>query len=107
MSTSTEVWVTIAVLAVTTAVTRAAGPVLLGGRQLPEAFQGVIALVAPALLAALVVVETLGAPEGGAFEIDARVIGVGAAAVALRLGSHTLGVVAIAALATALARLIG
>ena len=41
-------------------------------------FQGVIALVAPALLAALVVVETVGAPEGGSLDVDARVLGVGA-----------------------------
>ena len=64
----TEVWVTIAVLAVATAAIRAAGPVLLGGRDLPAPLQGVIALIAPALLAALVVVETLGAAEGGALE---------------------------------------
>ena len=75
----TEVWVTIAVLAVATAAIRAAGPVLLGGRELPAPLQGVIGLVAPALLAALVVVETVGAPEGGALDVDARVLGVGAA----------------------------
>ncbi len=52
-----------------------------------------IALVAPALLAALIVVETVGAPEGGSLEIDARVLGVGAAALALRGGWSTLPVV--------------
>jgi branched-subunit amino acid transport protein len=102
----TEVWVTIGVLIVTTAATRAAGPVLLGGRELPAAFRGVVALVAPSLLAALVVVQTVGAPEGGAFEFDARVIGVGAAAVALGRGAHMLTVVAIATVVTALARLV-
>ena len=63
---------------------------LLGGRELPARAQGVIALVAPALLAALIVIETVGAPEGGALELDARVLGVGAAAVALRFGASTL-----------------
>jgi branched-subunit amino acid transport protein len=101
-----EIWVTIAVLAVATAAIRASGPVLLGGRELPSRVQGVIALLAPALLAALVVVETVGAPEGGSFEVDARIVGVGAAAVALRGGLSMLPVVAIAALATAAVRLV-
>ena len=65
-----------------------------------------IALFAPALLAALVVVETVGAPEGGALELDARVLGVGAAALALAAGASTLPVVALAAVVTALVRLV-
>ena len=86
----TEVWVTIGVLTVGTALIRAAGPVLLGGRELPPRLQNVIALVAPALLAALVVVETVGAPEGGSLEFDARLLGVAGAAVALRAGAPML-----------------
>jgi branched-subunit amino acid transport protein len=101
-----EVWLTVGVLIVTTAVIRASGPVLLGGRDMPQAVQNVIALVAPALLAALVVVETLSAPEGGSIEIDARLAGVGAAAIALSLRASALPVVAIAAIVTALVRLI-
>jgi branched-subunit amino acid transport protein len=102
----TEVWITIAVLTVTTAAIRASGPVLLGGRDMAGPVQNVIGLVAPALLAALVVVETLSAPEGGSLELDARIAGVGAAAVALGLRASALPVVAIAALVTALVRLI-
>lgn len=102
-----DVWLTIGVLAVGTAAIRASGPVVLGGKDLPAAFQGVIALIAPALLAALVVVETLGAAEGGSFELDARVVGVGAAAIALGLRMSTLPVVLLAAVVTALVRLIG
>jgi branched-subunit amino acid transport protein len=100
-----EAWVTIGILAVGTAAIRAAGPLLLGGRELPGRLRGVIALLAPALLAALVAVETFGAIEGGAYELDARVLGVGAAAVALAAGASTLPVVALAALVTALVRL--
>ncbi len=100
----TEVWVTIGVLAVGTALIRASGPVLLGGRVFPGRAQGVVALVAPALLAALVVVETLSAPAGGAFELDARIAGVAAAAGALAIGASTLPVVAVAALVAALVR---
>jgi branched-subunit amino acid transport protein len=102
----TEVWITIGVLTVTTAAIRASGPVLLGGRNMPHSVQSVISLVAPALLAALVVVETLSAPEGGSLELDARIAGVGAAAVALGLRASALTVVAIAAIVTALVRLI-
>ena len=103
----TEVWLTIAVLAVATAAIRICGPVLLGGRELPAPAMSVIALVAPALLAALIVVETLGAPEGNSFELDARIAGVGAAAIALRGGATVLPVVVLAAAVTALVRLIG
>jgi branched-subunit amino acid transport protein len=99
-----EVWATIGVLVVGTAAIRASGPVLLGGRELPPALRGVIALIAPALLAALVVVQTLGVPEGGALDLDARILGVGAAGAALVLGATTLPVVALAAVVTALAR---
>jgi branched-subunit amino acid transport protein len=100
----TDVWITIAVLTVTTAAIRASGPVALGGRDMPPAVQGVITLIAPALLAALIVVETLGAPEGGSLELDARIAGVGAAAVALGMRASALSVVAIAAIVTALVR---
>jgi branched-subunit amino acid transport protein len=100
----TEVWGTIAVLAVATAAIRAAGPMLLGGRALPGPVRSVISLLAPSLLAALVVVETLGDPAGGALELDARIAGVGAAAVAIGFGARMLPVVALAAIVTALTR---
>ena len=103
----TEVWVTIGVLTVATAAVRISGPVLLGGRELPAPAMSVIALVAPALLAALVVIQTFGAPEGGSFELDARIAGVGAAAIALRAGAKVLTIVVLAAAVTALVRLIG
>jgi branched-subunit amino acid transport protein len=101
-----EVWITIAVLAIVTAVIRASGPVLLGGREMSEPVRGVIAVVAPALLAALVVVETLGAPEGGALEPDARIAGVGAAGAVLALRGSALPAVALAATVTAALRAI-
>ena len=100
----TEVWVTISVLAVTTALTRAAGPALLGGRELPERAIGVIVLLAPALLAALVVVQTFGVPAGGALEVDERLLGVAAAGLVLARGGSALPAVGVAAAVTALAR---
>jgi branched-subunit amino acid transport protein len=104
---TSEVWVTIGVLVVATALIRAAGPVLLGGRELPAAARSVIALLAPALLAALVVVQTLGAPAGEEVVLDARVLGVGAAGIVLWRGGTVLPAVAAAAVVTALARAIG
>lgn len=100
----TEVWITIAVLTVATAVIRASGPVVLGGRELPPRIQGAVALLAPALLAALVVVQTLGAPEGAELEPDARIAGVAAAAIALRAGASMVPVVVLAAAVTAALR---
>jgi hypothetical protein len=100
----TEVWVTIGVLAVITAAIRAAGPLALGGRDLHPRLWGVISLIAPALLSALVVVETLSAPEGNALDIDARIFGVAAAGGALAAGVSTLPVVALAAVVTAAIR---
>lgn len=83
----------------------AAGPVLLGGRPLPVRVKSVVALLAPALLAALVATATLG--DGQSLVVDARIIGMGAAVAALALRAPTLEVVVAAALAGALARLAG
>ena len=49
--------------AVITAAIKAAGPVALGGRDLPVAFRSVIALFAPALFAALIVTQALADPS--------------------------------------------
>jgi branched-subunit amino acid transport protein len=100
----TEVWVTIGVLAVTTALTRASGPALLGGRELPAGATAVIVLLAPALLAGLVVFQTFGAPAGSALELDERVLGVAAAGLVLARGGSALPAVGIAAVVTAATR---
>lgn len=102
----TAVWLTIAGLSVGTIAIKAAGPVALGARELPRRAGAVIALLAPALLAALVVAQTLGAEGGGLMLDEARVAGVAAAALALLLRAPLLAVVAVAAVAAALVRLI-
>ena len=84
---------------------KAAGPMLVGGRELPPRVSAVIALLAPALLAALVVTETFG--DDGHLVLDERALGVVVAAVALALRAPVLLAVALAALVTALARLFG
>jgi hypothetical protein len=71
-------WLLFAWLVVTTAVIRASGPVVLGGRELPHQASSVIALLAPALLAALVMTETFRG-EGSDLILDERALGVLAA----------------------------
>jgi len=99
----TAVWTTIVALALGTMAIKAVGPVALGGREPPPRAAAVIALVAPALLAALVVYETVVSEDGGV-ELDARLVGVAAAALALVLRLPLLAVVGLAALATAVTR---
>jgi branched-subunit amino acid transport protein len=96
-------WVVIVTVTLASAAIKAAGPVLSGGRELPPRVNAVIALLTPAVLTALVVTGTLG--EGGRLALDERILGVGAAAVALALRAPVLLAVVLAALVTALARL--
>jgi uncharacterized membrane protein len=98
----TGVWITIFAVALASAAIKAAGPVLVGGRDLPPRAVAVIALLAPALLAALVVTETLG--EDGHLVLDERSVGVAVAGVALALRVPVLVAVALAAATTALVR---
>jgi len=102
----TEAWITIAGLAVGTVAIKAFGPVTAGGRTLPPRAAAVIALVAPALLAALVATLTLGV-EGGGITIDARLVGLAAAAAALAARAPLLMVVGAAAFSAAAVRAIG
>jgi branched-subunit amino acid transport protein len=78
---------------------KAAGPIALGGRQLPRWFTGVVVLLAPVLLAALVVTETLA--DDGRLTVGADTAGVLAGGlVAWRFGS-VIGCVVAAAVVTA------
>ena len=97
-----SVWTVVVVVGVGTMAIKGAGPVLLGGRPLPARLTGVIDLLAPALLGALVAVQTFG--DGQALVRDERVIGVAVAAIALWRKAPLLVVVVAAAAATALAR---
>jgi branched-subunit amino acid transport protein len=96
------VWVTVVLLGAITVLLKSAGPVLVGGRELPPVVLRVMSLLAPALLAAFVAVSVFGGDRE--LVVDARAIGLGAAAVALLLRAPMIVVVFAAALATALAR---
>ena len=96
------VWIAVSVVGVGTIALKSVGPVILGGRPLPARLDGLVALLAPTLLAALVVTQTLGDSDG--LVADARLAGVGAGAVAVAVRAPLLVVVALAATTTALVR---
>lgn len=97
-----SVWVAVAAVGAGTIALKAVGPVLLGGRPLPPRIAGVVELLAPALLSALVVTQAVGGDRELVF--DARLLGLGAAAIALRLRVPLLAIVVLAAAVAALAR---
>jgi branched-subunit amino acid transport protein len=99
------IWLVVLAVGLATVAIKAAGPVLLGGRALPARAAAVIALLAPALLAALVAINTFGAER--ALTVDARLAGVAAAGVAIWRRAPLLLVVVLAAAVTALVRAAG
>ena len=101
----TTLWIVIVVVTLANVTIKAAGPVLVGGRDLHPRVVAVIALLAPALLAALVVTETFG--EEQHLVLDERAIGVAVAGLALALRAPVLVAVALAAVTTALTRAFG
>jgi branched-subunit amino acid transport protein len=98
------VWVVVLVVGTATVALKATGPVLLGNRTLPEPVARVVGLLAPVLLSALVVTQTVGGDNE--LVLDARLTGVGAGAVAIAARAPLPAVVVIAAVATAVARLV-
>jgi hypothetical protein len=99
-----EVWIVVVAVGALTIALKSVGPVLLGGRELPERALSVVDLLAPALLAALVAVSIFGL--GKDLVLDARVVGLFAAVAALLLRAPIIVVVLAAAVATALTRAI-
>jgi hypothetical protein len=96
------VWVAVLAVGAATIAIKATGPVLLAGRELPRRLLGVVELLAPALLAALVVTQAIAGDRRYVF--DARLLGLAAAAVAIRLRAPLLVTIVLAALVTAVAR---
>jgi branched-subunit amino acid transport protein len=98
-------WIAVLAVAVGSFAIKAAGPGLLGDRNLPAWCTGVLALVAPALLAALVIVEVLGRRWE---HVDLTVLaGLAAATGVWLLRAPMLVAVLAGAVATALLRLAG
>lgn len=97
-------WIVVLAVALATMVIKGAGPLLLGGRRLPPRVATLLRLLAPAVLAALVATQVF--VSGTRLVVDERAFGLAVAFVALLLRAPTLLVVVLAAVVTALARLL-
>ena len=95
-------WLLIGALAVGTITLKAVGPVLAGGRTPPAGLTRVVALVAPALITALVVADTL--TSGQRLVLDARLVGVAVGALCLWLRAPAIVALLLAAATCALTR---
>ena len=97
-------WIVVLAVGATTALFKAAGPVFLGRRTLPPRVLALVEVLAPAMLAALVVTQAVGGDEE--LVLDERVAGVAVAGVAILLRAPLLAVMVAAATAAALLRLL-
>lgn len=97
-------WLVIALVGAVTIAFKASGPVLLGRRTLPVPVVSVVDVLAPAMLAALVVTQTVGGDR--ALVVDERLAGVAAGAVAVVLRAPLLLVMTVAAATAAAIRLL-
>jgi uncharacterized membrane protein len=95
-------WLAVVVVGAATILIKAAGPVLAGGRSLAPRNTGVIELLAPALLAALVATGAFAGDEE--LVLDERGAGLAAAGVAVALRAPLLVVIVVAAVTAALLR---
>jgi Branched-chain amino acid transport protein (AzlD) len=100
-----DVWVIVVVVGAATMALKAVGPVVLAGRELPPTLSTVLLLLAPALLGTLVVTQAVGGDRE--IVLDERLVGIGAAIVAILLRLPLLAVVVIAAAVTAGLRALG
>jgi branched-subunit amino acid transport protein len=85
-----------------TLVLKGLAPAVLGGRALPDRLMGVMALLAPTLLAALIVTNTFA--TGRHLVLDARAAGLAAALIAVLLRAPVLVVILAAAVTAAVLR---
>jgi branched-subunit amino acid transport protein len=97
-------WQAVVAVGAGTVVLKAVGPVGVAGRRLPSRVTDLLTMVAPAILAALVVSETFA--SGRSLVLDARVAGLAAGAAAVALRAPLWLVVVAGATATALVRLL-
>jgi hypothetical protein len=95
-------WVLIAVVGACTIALKGLGPLVIGGRTMPRPPVGVVALLAPTLLAALIVTQAFA--DGRDLVLDARAAGLAVALAAVLLRAPVLVVVVLAAATAALVR---
>ena len=94
-----NLWLLILGCVVTTVLIKAAGPLMLGGRDLPPAVIRVVACMAPALLAALVV--TVAFADGQRFQVGAETVGMLAGGAVMWRGRSVVIGVLVAVVVTA------
>ena len=95
-------WILVGGVALGTYALKAAGPLVLGERELPRRWRRLFLLLAVSMLAALIAVQTLQSSDGLA--VDARVAGLTAAMIAVAARAPFWLVVLIAAGLTAALR---
>jgi branched-subunit amino acid transport protein len=88
-------WLVILGVGAGTVLLKGLAPAALGGRELPPRLTGVMALLAPTLLAALVVTNTFA--SGRHLVVDPRAAGLAAALVAVALRAPVLVVILVSA----------
>jgi len=99
-----RLWLSVAAVTVLTWMMKASGPLALGDRQLPPTAAKVSTLMAPVLLAGLIVADLGGA---GWSDLDwKQVVGVGVAGIARTLRAPLVLAVIVGIVATALLRLL-
>jgi branched-subunit amino acid transport protein len=94
-----EAWIAVLVVGAGTMVLKAVGPVGVAHRRLPPRVERLLDLVAPAILAALVITETFA--SGRSLVVDARLAGAGAGVACVLLRAPFWLVVLAGAVATA------
>ena len=96
------VWTAVLVVGAATIALKATGPVLVGPRRLPPRLMALVTLLAPALLAALVVTQAVGGDRKIVF--DERLPGLAAGIAAAFLRAPLFVVIVTAAATTAVVR---
>ena len=97
-------WAVVLTVGALTILFKAAGPVFLGRRTLPPRLLALVDVLAPAMLASLVVTQAVGGDRQLVF--DERLLGLAAAVVAIRMRAPLLVVMVAAAATAAVVRLI-
>ena len=97
-----RLWLSVLAVIGANALMKAIGPLVVGDRPLPATARRVVALMAPVLLAGLIVID-LGGEDWSELDVH-RLVGVGVAGVARSLGTPMLAAVLLAILTTALLR---
>ena len=100
-----DVWIIVLAVGLATVVFKAAGPLFLGRRPLGARTRRLVDLLAPVMLTALAVTQTVGGDEE--IVLDERIPGLAAAGVAIWLRAHIVVTMATAAVVTALLRQLG